>query len=280
MVTLRSTTTTLALLLIVTLASCAAPAATGPELPATEPLPTSVPAGTKIVVGDPGHREGAASSPAQVDKLTVRCRVGQHLAAAADHRGVPGRGARRRLGRRDPADPRDLDRSRRQDHRLQVPAGPAQPPDLRARHRPRVRVQSAVGPAGQEDRLQPRARPRARWSCKVLQTGRADQGGRQAGRAAQHRRRVHQRAGQQAGRRRPARRGGRSSATWPSTARTGRTTIQHGLRDDPSHLYVLKSSLERPGQGGRAARVRAAWGVGRTRWIDEHPEEWIAAATT
>jgi sulfonate transport system substrate-binding protein len=55
----------------------------------------------------------------------------------------------------------------------------------------------------------------------------------------------------------------------------GGTTIQHGLRDDAGHLYVQTESLE---DAGKAAAIRAyvaAWGVAQD-WIDKHPKEWIA----
>lgn len=54
----------------------------------------------------------------------------------------------------------------------------------------------------------------------------------------------------------------------------GATTIQHGIRDDAGHLYTLTSSLE---DSGKAAAIRAyvaAWGVAQ-EWIDKHPKEWI-----
>ncbi|GAB2639329.1 ABC transporter substrate-binding protein [Kribbella swartbergensis] len=55
----------------------------------------------------------------------------------------------------------------------------------------------------------------------------------------------------------------------------GATTIDHGLRDDAGHLYVATESLE---DSGKAAAIRAyvaAWGVAQ-EWIDKHPREWIA----
>lgn len=55
----------------------------------------------------------------------------------------------------------------------------------------------------------------------------------------------------------------------------GAATIKHGLRDDAGHLYVQTESLE---DAGKAAAIRAyvaAWGVAQD-WIDKHPKEWIA----
>lgn len=57
-------------------------------------------------------------------------------------------------------------------------------------------------------------------------------------------------------------------------ARDGAKALPHGLRDDPSYLYVAKSSLEDP---DKAAAIRAyvqAWGRA-VKWIETHPEEWI-----
>jgi sulfonate transport system substrate-binding protein len=54
----------------------------------------------------------------------------------------------------------------------------------------------------------------------------------------------------------------------------GATTIQHGLRDDPTHLYALQSSLEDPAKAAAIREVVQAW-ARATRWVDEHPQEWI-----
>ncbi|WBQ05293.1 ABC transporter substrate-binding protein [Kribbella sp. CA-293567] len=54
----------------------------------------------------------------------------------------------------------------------------------------------------------------------------------------------------------------------------GATTIRHGIRDDATHLYGPAESLE---DAGKAAAIRAyvaAWGVAQ-QWIDQHPKEWI-----
>ncbi|GAA4228270.1 ABC transporter substrate-binding protein [Actinomadura meridiana] len=55
--------------------------------------------------------------------------------------------------------------------------------------------------------------------------------------------------------------------------RDGATTIPHGIRDDPSHLYVAETSLSSP---AKAAAIRAyvrLW-ARAARWINEHPKEW------
>jgi sulfonate transport system substrate-binding protein len=54
----------------------------------------------------------------------------------------------------------------------------------------------------------------------------------------------------------------------------GATTIQHGLRDDPSHLYALRSSLEDPAKAAAIRELVQAW-ARATRWVYEHPQEWI-----
>jgi len=54
----------------------------------------------------------------------------------------------------------------------------------------------------------------------------------------------------------------------------GGTTIDHGLRDDAGHLYVLQSSLEDPAKAAAIRAYVAAWGIAQI-WIDKHPKEWI-----
>lgn len=56
--------------------------------------------------------------------------------------------------------------------------------------------------------------------------------------------------------------------------RDGAKVLAHALRDDPSFLYVAKTSLE---DADKAAAIRAyvaAWGRA-TKWIETHPDEWI-----
>ncbi|HEY4572054.1 MAG TPA: ABC transporter substrate-binding protein [Kribbella sp.] len=54
----------------------------------------------------------------------------------------------------------------------------------------------------------------------------------------------------------------------------GASTIQHGIRDDAGHLYVPTESLENPGKAAAIRAYVAAWGVAQD-WIDKHPKEWI-----
>ncbi|HEY3560709.1 MAG TPA: ABC transporter substrate-binding protein [Kribbella sp.] len=54
----------------------------------------------------------------------------------------------------------------------------------------------------------------------------------------------------------------------------GATTIPHGIRDDAGHLYVLQESLEDPGKAAAIRAYVAAWGIAQD-WIDKHPKEWI-----
>lgn len=54
----------------------------------------------------------------------------------------------------------------------------------------------------------------------------------------------------------------------------GASTIDHGLRDDAGHLYVLQDSLENPAKAAAIRAYVAAWGIAQI-WIDQHPKEWI-----
>lgn len=54
----------------------------------------------------------------------------------------------------------------------------------------------------------------------------------------------------------------------------GATTIQHGLRDDPAHLYVRAETLKDPAKAAAIREYVAAW-ARATRWVYEHPKEWI-----
>jgi sulfonate transport system substrate-binding protein len=54
----------------------------------------------------------------------------------------------------------------------------------------------------------------------------------------------------------------------------GATTIPHGLRDDPSHLYVLQTSLEDKDKAAAIREYVEHWAIAQ-KWIDEHPKEWL-----
>ncbi|GAA3077991.1 sulfonate transport system substrate-binding protein [Kribbella aluminosa] len=54
----------------------------------------------------------------------------------------------------------------------------------------------------------------------------------------------------------------------------GGAVIDHGLRDDAGHLYGPVESLEDPGKAAAIRAYVAAWGVAQD-WIDKHPKEWI-----
>ncbi|UBU18575.1 ABC transporter substrate-binding protein [Nonomuraea gerenzanensis] len=56
--------------------------------------------------------------------------------------------------------------------------------------------------------------------------------------------------------------------------RDGATTIPHGLRDDPAHLYVRTSTLRDPAKAAAIREYVAAW-ARAAQWAYEHPEEWI-----
>jgi sulfonate transport system substrate-binding protein len=55
----------------------------------------------------------------------------------------------------------------------------------------------------------------------------------------------------------------------------GASTLQHGIRDDAGHLYGPVESLEDPAKAAAIRAYVAAWGVAQV-WIDQHPKEWIA----
>ncbi|HZX07987.1 ABC transporter substrate-binding protein [Kribbella sp.] len=54
----------------------------------------------------------------------------------------------------------------------------------------------------------------------------------------------------------------------------GASTIDHGLRDDAGHLYGPVESLQDPGKAAAIRAYVAAWGIAQ-EWIDKHPKEWI-----
>ncbi|SEH03373.1 sulfonate transport system substrate-binding protein [Nonomuraea solani] len=56
--------------------------------------------------------------------------------------------------------------------------------------------------------------------------------------------------------------------------RDGATTLRHGLRDDPGHLYVRTVTLQDPAKAAAIREYAAAW-ARATRWVYEHPKEWI-----
>ena len=152
--------------------------------------------------------------------------------------------------------------TRRADHRgPRVPSGPGGAPDVRAGHRARRRRDGPRGPEGKKIAYSP-GQAQGALVLRVLQEAGPDAGRRGAGRAAQHRRRLRPRAGGKQVDVAPLGGGRRSSATSPSTARTAATTIPHGLRDDPSHLYVPTAVAGGPGQGRRPPAVRRASGRG------------------
>lgn len=57
-------------------------------------------------------------------------------------------------------------------------------------------------------------------------------------------------------------------------SKDGAATIDHGLRDDAGHLYGPVESLEDPAKAAAIRAYVAAWGIAQ-EWIDKHPKEWI-----
>jgi sulfonate transport system substrate-binding protein len=54
----------------------------------------------------------------------------------------------------------------------------------------------------------------------------------------------------------------------------GATAISHGLRDDPSHLYTQTSSLADPAKAAAIREYVQHWARAQV-WIRAHPREWI-----
>ncbi|MEV5318114.1 ABC transporter substrate-binding protein [Streptomyces sp. NPDC052687] len=54
----------------------------------------------------------------------------------------------------------------------------------------------------------------------------------------------------------------------------GATTIRHGLRDDPEHLWALTDSVSDPEKSAAIRELVEIWARARI-WIDTHPEEWV-----
>ncbi|NUS37111.1 MAG: ABC transporter substrate-binding protein [Pseudarthrobacter sp.] len=54
----------------------------------------------------------------------------------------------------------------------------------------------------------------------------------------------------------------------------GGSTIRHGLRDDPGHLYSPAKVLADPAKAAALAKYVEVWGKAQ-RWIEDHPAEWL-----
>ena len=54
----------------------------------------------------------------------------------------------------------------------------------------------------------------------------------------------------------------------------GASTLRHGLRDDPGHLYSPAKVLDDPAKAAALAAYVKVWGKAQ-RWIEDHPEEWL-----
>ncbi len=54
----------------------------------------------------------------------------------------------------------------------------------------------------------------------------------------------------------------------------GATTLRHGLRDDPGHLYSPAKILADPAKAAALAEYVRVWGKAQ-RWIEDHPKEWL-----
>ncbi|RWI85017.1 MAG: ABC transporter [Mesorhizobium sp.] len=54
----------------------------------------------------------------------------------------------------------------------------------------------------------------------------------------------------------------------------GATTIPHGLRDDPAHLYAPQAVLDDPAKAAALGEYVRYWALA-ARWVEQHPKEWI-----
>ncbi|KQR01132.1 ABC transporter [Arthrobacter sp. Leaf141] len=54
----------------------------------------------------------------------------------------------------------------------------------------------------------------------------------------------------------------------------GATTLRHGLRDDPGHLYSPTTVLADPAKAAALAKYAEVWGKAQ-RWVEDHPKEWL-----
>lgn len=55
----------------------------------------------------------------------------------------------------------------------------------------------------------------------------------------------------------------------------GATLVEHGLRDDPGHLYAPQWVLDDPAKAAALAQYVGLW-ARATKWVDANPETWIA----
>ncbi|MBD0421911.1 ABC transporter substrate-binding protein [Streptomyces sp. TRM S81-3] len=55
----------------------------------------------------------------------------------------------------------------------------------------------------------------------------------------------------------------------------GATTVKHGLRDDPAHLWALTESVGDPQKSAAIRELVKFWARAQI-WIDKHPQEWVA----
>ncbi|MGY0490875.1 ABC transporter substrate-binding protein [Streptomyces sp. WG-D5] len=56
--------------------------------------------------------------------------------------------------------------------------------------------------------------------------------------------------------------------------RDGATTIKHGLRDDPAHLWALTESVSDPQKSAAVKELITFWARAQV-WADNHPRQWI-----
>lgn len=54
----------------------------------------------------------------------------------------------------------------------------------------------------------------------------------------------------------------------------GASLVEHGLRDDPSHLYSPQWVLDDPAKAAALAQFVAVWAKA-TKWVNDNPQTWI-----
>lgn len=54
----------------------------------------------------------------------------------------------------------------------------------------------------------------------------------------------------------------------------GGTTVKHGLRDDPEHLWALTDTVSDAQKSSAVRELIAFWARAQI-WIDKHPKEWV-----
>ena len=240
----------------------------GPKLALTAAVPSEVPDGTVLRVGDPAT-ETALKASGLIDDLDIEIEW-------ANITGGPKTLEAFRADAIDVGSVADIPPLFAQWTGTDVKiiaaretVDPLEHPTYELGIAPGVDVKTLAGPQGQEDRLQPRPGPGCAGAARARQ-GRPDPGRRRAGRDGQRRRRLLARAERQAGRRRAARPVAGRAATSRSTSRTAPP------RSSPRCATTRGRSTRRPRCSrtrNKAAALKSyveAWAKAQ-QWISEQP---------